>query len=149
MKTYSEEEFRDAGIDFSVVEQAILSSKAGVLRGLHFQDDLKQSKLLTCLEGELWGVAVDVDKNSSLYGKWISFEMQYATTVFIPGKYALGTLALKDSMLHIAYGDKYKPERADGIRWDDSDLSIDWPLDGKPIVAERDMGLKSFRELMI
>ena len=141
IKVFSSEEYRENGIVFSPFEEAFVHSKKGTLRGIHYQKYIPQPKLLRLISGYAWTVLVDIDKKSPSYQQWIEVDINDRTTLYIPGMCALGTLALKDTVMHIMYGEKFIDEYSAGIRWNDKTLSVNWPLDkigGTPIVSDKD-----------
>ncbi|MCI8392180.1 MAG: dTDP-4-keto-6-deoxy-D-glucose epimerase [Roseburia sp.] len=146
-KFYAHKEFQDNHIQYIPVEEAIINSRQGVLRGLHFQSTMKQSKLITGIFGNVQLVIVDVERLSSNFGHWISIELKSEMNVYIPGHYAVGTYAIDDMAIHMGYGERFMAEFSGGIRWDDPDIGIEWSTN-HPIVAEKDLNLPGFNEYM-
>ena len=138
-KCFSEEQFSEIGVEFAPVEEAFIVSEQGVLRGMHFQRDYLQSKMITCVEGSVQVVVVDVDRKNKTFGKWLSFDLSQYNGLFIPGHYAIGSLAKEKAILYIGYGSYDNPNMKSGIRWDDPDVGIKWSISGSPIVSEKDM----------
>ena len=153
MKTYEKEIFREHGIVLENAEDMTSYSKKGVLRGLHFQTQYSQDKLVRVLLGEAWDVAVDLRKDSKTFGMWRGFYLSDKNKlgVYIPSGFAHGVLALTDEVL-FSYrcGKPYHPEYDTGIRWDDGTLQVEWPLDkvDQLIVSEKDKNLQSFQEFL-
>lgn len=148
VKDYSQKLFKEKGIEFEPVETLCIYSNCNVLRGLHFQRGKGQAKLLRCVSGLIWAVAVDLRCESPTCGKWIGEELTPEKELFIPEWFALGTYALRDSILECKCGEKFYAEYDDGIRWDDGELNISWPIKinfGEPIISDRDKGLPSFQ----
>lgn len=148
IKDYSQKVFAEKGIKFEPAETLCLYSHSNVLRGLHVQREKGQSKLIRCVTGLIWAVAVDLRYNSSSFGKWIGEELSPGKELFIPQRFALGTYALQDSVLECMCGEPFCEEYDDGIRWDDRDLNISWPIKSdmeRPIVSDKDRNLLSFR----
>jgi dTDP-4-dehydrorhamnose 3,5-epimerase len=141
-RIFCEEELRSAGIQFRVV-QANLSSNAAArtLRGLHYQrPPFGEPKIVSCLRGRIWDVAVDLREESPTYRKWHGVELAPETgnALLMPEGVAHGFLTLEpDSEIHYLMGAAYVPEAASGVRWDDPALAIEWP--GEPdTISERD-----------
>ena len=85
LKTYACEAFSSAGINMVPAEEAVIRSRKGVLRGLHYQECPPQGKIISCLEGIIWTAILDTDTNSRSFGKWISYELCPGSAVYIPG----------------------------------------------------------------
>lgn len=147
VKVFSEEIFKENGICFQPREMLTIKSKKGVLRGLHFQRIKEQAKLIHCISGKLWCVVADIRKECATFGQWISVDLNEGMEVYISEGCAIGTLALEDSCMICAYNEKYYAEYDDGIRWDDPDIGVEWPLEqigGIPIISRKDQMLGSF-----
>lgn len=150
VKDFSEEVFIENGICFQPREILTIRSKKGVLRGLHFQRMKEQAKLIRCIGGRLWCVVVDISRNRATFGQWIPVDINEGMEIYVPGDCAVGTLALEDSLMVCTCDEKYYREYDDGIRWDDMDIGVEWPLDqigGAPILSEKDKKLGSFSRL--
>ncbi len=124
------------------------SKSAGVLRGLHFQRPPHvQAKLVRVVRGAVFDVAVDLRAGSPTYGRWEGFELtaDNGRQLFVPEGLAHGFVTLvDDTVVSYKTSDFYAPECEGGLRWNDPDLAIDWPLKGRePIVSEKD-GLLPF-----
>ncbi len=129
METYSESEFKAAGLDYTFVQDNQSKSKRGVLRGLHFQKAHPQAKLVRVLDGEVLDVAVDVRKNSKTYGKWVGVKLSADNKkqFMIPRGFAHGFLVLSETAVFTyKCDDFYHPEDEGGIMWNDPDIGIDW-----------------------
>lgn len=150
VKAYSREMLLEHGIDFIPEESLHITSKAGVLRGLHFQRIKPQSKLVCCVYGRIWCVLVDIQKDSQTLGKWICEELtgESGKAIYVPAGCAFGSLALEDSLISCQCGERFYAEYDSGIRWDDPELKIQWPMDNVPIVSEKDKKLKNLREFI-
>ena len=153
-KYFEADIFKEHGIRMNVHECCESRSTAGVIRGLHFQRRHWQDKLVRCLSGELFDVAVDLRKGSPTFGKWEGFFLspENQKLVYIPVGFAHGFLALKPNTI-ISYlcGDRYDPESDGGIRWNDPDLGVDWPMETvgtELIVSEKDGNLPFLREVV-
>lgn len=147
IKDYSYEVFFENGVLFQPMETLYINSKKNVLRGLHFQRVKGQSKLIRCIYGSVWAVIVDINKNSPTLGKWLSLELtsDKCDEIYIPGEFAVGTLALEDAEIVCKCGEKFYAEYSDGIFWNDPKLRITWPINDIPILSEKDAALQSFQ----
>ncbi len=148
IKDFSEEVFRENGICFQPKEILTFKSKKGVLRGIHFQRTRGQAKLIRCIDGRVWCVVVDIRRESETFGQWVPVDINEGLEVYVPGDCAVGTLALEDSLMLCTCDEKYYGEYDDGIRWDDEEFGIEWPLgriSGVPIMSEKDKRLDSFK----
>ena len=151
MKTYERRIFEEHGIFLENAEDMISYQKKGVLRGMHFQTEHSQDKLIRVLHGEVWDVAVDLRNGSKTYGEWrgVYLSEENKLAVYIPQGFAHGFLALTDDVI-FSYrcGQLYYPKVDTGIIWNDETLNIDWPIDKVEtlIISERDKKLQSFAE---
>lgn len=150
-ETYHYGNFKKAGLDMLFVQDNESKSKKGVLRGLHFQTEFSQGKLIRVLEGELFDVAVDLRKNSKSFGKWVSVVLSSYNNkmLYIPEGFAHGFLVLSDKA-RISYKctQFYYKEYESGIAWNDKELNIDWPINliDNVILSDKDLKLQSFEE---
>jgi dTDP-4-dehydrorhamnose 3,5-epimerase len=129
-----------------------LSRAAGVLRGLHFQcPPHAQAKLVRCVSGRIWDVAVDLRTGSPTYGKWAGAELnaENGFEIFIPVGFAHGFLTLEpDSEVEYKVSDYYAPRCEGGLIWNDPDVAAKWPhLAGSPILSAKDAVLPRLAEL--
>ncbi len=141
METYKESDFKAAGLDYNFVQDNQSKSKAGVLRGLHFQKTYPQAKLVRVLEGEVFDVAVDLRKNSPTYGKWVGviLSAEKGNMFMIPRGFAHGFVVLSETATFCYKCDElYHPEDEGGIMWNDPEIGIVWPYDGEPLLSEKD-----------
>lgn len=134
METYKQSDFVAGGIGCAFVQDNQSSSTRGVLRGLHFQIDHPQSKLVRVVSGKVFDVAVDLRKDSATYGKWegVVLSAENKRQFFIPRGFAHGFLVLSDSA-EFCYkcDDVYHPGDEGGLMWNDPKIGIEWPaLDG-------------------
>lgn len=134
METYKQSDFVAGGIGCVFVQDNQSSSTRGVLRGLHFQIDHPQSKLVRVVSGKVFDVAVDLRKDSATYGKWegVVLSAENKRQFFIPRGFAHGFLVLSDSA-EFCYkcDDVYHPGDEGGLMWNDPKIGIEWPaLDG-------------------
>ena len=152
METYNENDFINEGINIKFVQDNQSSSKFGVLRGLHFQKNYPQSKLVRVLNGEVFDVAVDLRKNSKTYGKWVGCILSDINKkqLLIPKGFAHGFLVLSD-YAEFAYkcDEFYHPEDEGGIFWDDPNISIDWPIKDNIILSDKDKNNPFLKEAKI
>lgn len=151
LKDYSKEVFEQNGIKYDLKEVFYTNSQKGVIRALHFQRVRQQPKLIRCIWGKVFDVAVDLRRDSQTYKQWVGFELseENRTEILIPAGCAHGYLVLEKSVVSYKCSEKFYQEYDDGIMWDDPDLNIDWPLElvnNQVIVAEKDKHLQSFRE---
>lgn len=151
IKDYSEKNFLDNGIEFVPKETLYISSQKKVLRGLHFQRIKGQAKLIRCIIGSIFGVVVDLRLESPTLGRWISYELDQKRReeLFIPDGCAFGSLALEDALIVCKCGENYYKEYDDGIKWNDTDLNIRWPIKDNLIISPKDRKLQSFRSYLM
>lgn len=126
------------------------TARRGTLRGLHFQHDpAPEIKLIQCLTGRILDVIVDLRKGSVTYGKWLSFELSEENhrMLYVPGGFAHGFQCLEDDC-RVSYmmSESYIPGLAGGVRWNDPDLAVAWPIPD-PHVSQRDTELPLLSEL--
>lgn len=137
METYKQPDFAAGGIDTVFVQDNQSFSTRGVLRGLHYQINYPQAKLVRVLQGEVFDVAVDLRKGSPTYGKWegVTLSEDNHRQFFIPRGFAHGFVVLSDTAL-FAYkcDDVYHPDDEGGIAFDDPDVNVAWPDAGVPLV---------------
>ena len=129
------------GISTPFVQDNHSLSAKGVLRGLHYQIRQAQGKLMHVVAGEVFDVAVDLRRASPTFGQWCgnNLSAENKRQVWIPPGFAHGFLVLSASAEFLyKTTDYYAPEHERCIRWDDPQLSIQWPLDGTPLVAAKD-----------
>lgn len=150
METYHAGEFKEAGLDFTFIQDNQSKSKKGVLRGLHFQYTKPQGKLVRVIKGEVFDVAVDLRKNSPTYGKWegVVLSEENKKQFYVPEGFAHGFLVLSDEA-EFTYKctDFYDPDDEGGILWNDEDINIPWPMDEDEIIlSDKDKTLKTLKE---
>ena len=140
MESYHVEKFKLAGIDSTFVQDNHAKSVKDTLRGLHFQVNFPQAKLLRCLKGKVFDVAVDLRKDSTYYGQWVGEELSEDNKcqLFMPAGFAHGYYVLSETA-EITYkcSEIYHPQDVHGLRWNDPDIDINWPGDN-PILSEKD-----------
>lgn len=149
-KIFERDIYKEAGIGFSLTESFVSASSKNVIRGLHFQTENPQAKLVSVLHGKVWDVIVDLRWNSISYKKWEAVELsrQNHKALYVPRGFAHGFAALEEDTVMLYQCDgKYSKETDTGIRFDDPDIDIIWPIDlSVAIHSKRDMELMSFRD---
>ncbi|PTU74284.1 dTDP-4-dehydrorhamnose 3,5-epimerase [Pseudomonas mangrovi] len=129
------------GRDSPFVQDNHSLSRRGVLRGLHFQLQQPQGKLVRVLRGEIFDVAVDLRQGSASFGRWTAARLsaENRQQMWIPEGFAHGFLTLSEEA-EVLYKttDFYAPEHERSLRWDDPQLAIDWPLQGPPLLSAKD-----------
>jgi len=154
METYNYRDYQAAGIDMEFVQDNQSSSQKGVLRGLHFQMNHPQDKLVRVISGEVFDVAVDLRKGSATYGKWygVLLSEENKKQFFIPKNFAHGFLVLSDSAEFVyKCTDFYHPGDEGGLAWNDTNIGIQWPVpEGMElIISEKDQKWGSIVNLRI
>ena len=154
METYSKRDFEEIGINSEFVQDNHSKSTKGVLRGLHFQKEYPQSKLVRVVKGEVYDVAVDLRKDSKTYGKYYGVVLSEENKLqfFIPKGFAHGFLVLsEEAEFTYKCDDIYNHEAEGGLKFDDPDVGIEWPMgDLKKedlITSEKDAKWPSLQEL--
>ena len=145
-EVYSESKYKEQGVPARFVQDNHSISEKGVLRGLHYQVNPGQGKLVRVVRGEVFDVAVDIRKGSPTYGKWWGLSLSEANNLqlYVPVGFAHGFCVLSDSA-EVLYkcSDYYSPQNERGIIWNDPDLAIDWPIEN-PMLSEKDIEYPSF-----
>lgn len=147
-ENYNEGTFRKYNLPVNFVQDNFSRSKKGVVRGLHVQlAPHGQLKYVRTLVGSILDVAIDLRNGSETFGEVFSMILpgNTANALIIPAGFAHGFAALEDSVFHYKCTGMYHPTSETGIRWNDSDLAIDWKVED-PIVSEKDKKLPTFRE---
>ncbi len=132
METYNYQDFKEAGIDQVFVQDNQSASKKGVLRGLHFQINYPQDKLVRVIRGEVFDVAVDLREGSATFGQWFGARLseENKKMFFIPKGFAHGFLVLSDyAEFTYKCTDFYHPNDEGGILWNDPKIGIEWPIE--------------------
>ena len=143
IETYKKSEFFENGITVDFNQDNHSKSVKGVLRGLHYQKaPYAQAKLVRCVRGRIYDVAVDIRPESATFGKYVKVELSEENKhmLFIPEGFAHGFVVLSDEaeLLYKASGE-YNPAADSGILWNDPDINIDWEIDFEPILSEKDI----------
>lgn len=149
LETYSEQRYADAGIKQTFVQDNHSRSQKGVLRGLHYQLNFPQGKLVSVTRGEVLDVAVDIRVGSPTFGQWYGAVLndENHRQLYIPPKFAHGFVVLSDIADFIyKCTEYYHPEDDKGLLWNDSAIAIDWQIDS-PKLSEKDQHNKTLEEL--
>ena len=152
METFRESYFRARGVELSFVQDNQSRSTRGTLRGMHYQHEFPQGKLVRVLAGVVYDVAVDLRKGSESFGQWVG---EYLTAenhkqLWVPPGFAHGFYVLSESAdLTYKCTNYYHPEDECCLRWDDSDIAIQWPLlDEKPLLSVKDLAARPLKETL-
>ncbi len=150
-ESYNQKRFDEAvGRPVKFVQDNHSRSVRGVLRGLHYQlPPHAQGKLVRVTAGEVFDVAVDIRKNSPTFGQWVgeTLSAENKRQLWIPPGFAHAFLVTSDvAEFQYKCTDFYSPDCEASIRWDDAELGIDWPVEGKPLVSAKDGQAPSFRD---
>ena len=142
-ETYSARDFAEAGIPNVFVQDNQSKSTRGVLRGLHFQKEYSQAKLVRVIRGEVFDVAVDLRPQSATYGMWfgVTLSADNMKQFFIPKHFAHGFLVLSEEAEFVyKCDDFYHPEDEGGLMWNDPDVGIEWPVapDMQLLLSDKD-----------
>lgn len=149
---FNEQKFEQlTGMNGHFVQDNVSKSSYGVLRGLHLQKgDMAQAKLVSCLEGRVWDVAVDLREDSPTFGQWFGVELSAENRLqfYIPRGFAHGFSVLSPTAVFAYKCDNfYNKESEGGIIWNDAELGIDWKLPMSDIIlSEKDKVQKTFKE---
>ena len=149
LETFHEKKYREGGVPWSFVQDNHSRSVRRTLRGLHAQRSRPQGKLVRALSGEIWDVAVDLRPGSSTFGRWVSATLsgENFRQIFVPPGFAHGFCVLSETA-EVEYKCTDFYDRGDeiGVRWDDPDLAIRWPL-ADPLLSAKDAALPTLAEL--
>ena len=143
METYNQNDFKEAGLNMTFVQDNQSMSVKGVLRGLHFQKQYPQGKLVRAVRGTVFDVAVDLRSDSKTYGKWfgVTLSAENKKQFYIPEGFAHGFLVLSDEA-EFAYKctDFYHPGDEGGLLWSDPEIGVDWPIEPgmELIISDKD-----------
>jgi dTDP-4-dehydrorhamnose 3,5-epimerase len=150
-ESFNAKAFEDAtGLNTQFVQDNHSRSAKGVLRGLHYQIEHAQGKLVRVTSGEVLDIAVDIRRSSPTFGKWVGVKLSAENfrQLWVPPGFAHGFVVLSDYAEFLyKTTDYYTPAAERCIRWDDPDLGIDWELDGKqPKMSAKDQNAKTLKE---
>jgi len=142
-ESFNAKEFaRETGMDVAFVQDNHSRSAKGVLRGLHYQIQHPQGKLVRVVAGEVFDVAVDIRRSSPTFGKWVGVYLSANNKrqLWVPPGFAHGFYVVSDSAEFLyKTTDYWHPEHERSLLWNDSALGIEWPLDGQPQIAAKDV----------
>lgn len=148
-ETFQAERYKAAGIDVDFVQDNRSRSTQGVLRGLHFQKNKPQGKLVTVTDGEVFDVAVDLRPNSKTFGQYESVILTGKNKLqfYVPSGFAHGFCVLSDTAdFQYKCTDYYDPLDEGGLLWNDTDLQIAWPI-SKPLLSDKDKTQPTLNEI--
>lgn len=150
-ESYNLNDFKEEGLDMVFVQDNQSKSSKGVIRGLHYQKQFPQGKLVRCIRGRVWDVAVDLRKSSKTFGKWHGVELteDNKKMFYIPEGFAHGFVVLSD-IAEFAYKctDFYHPGDEGGIIWNDPEINVNWPIEEgmELIFSEKDKNWKGLKD---
>lgn len=149
-RSWDKQEFESNGLDSNLSQCNIsFNKKKGTIRGMHFQrKPYEEAKLIHCVKGSIFDVIIDLRKDSDGFKKWISIELneQNYRMLYVPEGFAHGFQTLEDNTeVFYQMTQCYMPEFAEGIRWNDTQFNIDWPIKF-PILSEKDKGYSDFKD---
>ena len=149
LESFREDAWAEQGVAGPFVQENHSRSSKGTLRGLHFQTSPGQAKLVRCVRGVIWDVAVDLRRDSPTYKRWDGYELSDSNhrQLFVPVGFGHGFCVLSD-VADVAYKltSTYDPETEAGIRWDDPDVAVQWPMTD-PQLSERDKNAPTLAEI--
>jgi len=148
METYHQKEFAAGGIGRAFIQDNQSMSARGTLRGLHYQVQRPQGKLIRVIYGEVFDVSVDIRRSSPHFGRWFGIRLssENKTAVYVPPDFAHGFCVLSErAEFFYKCTDFYAPEFERAIRWDDPDLAIAWPTKD-PVLSEKDAAAPYLRD---
>lgn len=149
LESFNEFNYKELGINFNFVQDNHSRSSKGVLRGLHFQKNNPQGKLVRVVKGEVFDVAVDLRKSSSTFGQWeaVTLTEKNKTQFWVPPGFAHGFLVLsKTADFEYKCTDYYDPVDEHSLLWSDPYLNIPWPI-ANPNLSEKDANAQKFTDL--
>ena len=148
---WQEERYRKAGIEEDFVQLNLSGSERGVLRGLHYQEPNPQGKLVTCLQGEVLDVVVDIRRGAPTFGKWWSeiLSAENHRQLYVPPGFAHGFVVRSDFALFAYLVTAYYDASADrAIAWNDPELGVDWGVQ-EPSLSGKDLAAPSFKDAVL
>ena len=152
-ESFNERRFRDIlGRDIAFVQENQSDSRKNVLRGLHYQIQRPQGKLVRVIQGAVFDVAVDLRKSSATFGQWVGeiLSAENKRQMWVPEGFAHGFLVLSDTAECIyKTTDYWAPEFEQNLVWNDATISVQWPLQGDPVLSEKDRQAKALQEVGI
>jgi dTDP-4-dehydrorhamnose 3,5-epimerase len=149
VETWRAGAWRELGVDVDFVQHNHSRSVGGTLRGLHFQTSPGQAKLVRCIRGEIFDVAVDLRRDSPGFGRWEGHRLddERHRQLFVPAGFAHGFCVLSEEA-DVSYqlSSLYDPATEAGIAWDDPEVGVEWPV-SEPLLSERDRGAPRLAEI--
>lgn len=154
VERYNRKSFVNAGIEDDFVQDNFSYSLPMVVRGLHFQNNPSQVKLVGCSRGRIWDVAVDIRKNSPTFGKYFGIELneENGKLLYIPAGFAHGFCVLGDKSADVNYkvNNFFSKEGDAGIAYNDEDIAIEWPIDSsQAIISPKDLALPKLKDIFL
>jgi len=149
LENFHAERYAKSGITDPFVQDNHSHSTQGVLRGLHFQRQHPQGKLVYLTSGTVFDVAVDIRKKSPTFGQWVGVTLVAEThqQFYVPAGFAHGFCVISEEAdFHYKCTDYYHPEDEGGIRWDDPEIGIEWPL-AQPILSQKDANAPFLKDI--
>ncbi len=149
LETYNRREFEKVGINLDFVQDNLSRSVKGTVRGLHYQINHPQDKLVRAVSGEIFDVAVDIRRDSPTFGQWEGcfLSAENKRQFFIPVGFAHGFCVVSDSAdFMYKCSNFYSPKDERGILWNDLDIGVEWPLDREPVLSKRDLANPTLKE---
>ena len=149
VETYRGDLWHELGVDVDFVQYNHSRSSRGTLRGLHFQTEPGQAKLVRCSSGRIFDVAVDLRRDSPTFGQWEGHELddQAHRQLLIPIGFGHGFCVLSDTAdVDYQLSSYYDPATESGIAWDDPEVGVEWPID-EPLLSERDKAAPKLAEV--
>ena len=141
-ESFNQRDFADkTGVELAFVQDNHSKSAQGVLRGLHYQIQHPQGKLVRVVQGQVFDVAVDLRESSATFGQWVGvyLDAQKHQQLWVPPGFAHGFVVLSETAEFLyKTTDYWYPEHERSLRWDDPTLGIDWPMKGQPVLAAKD-----------
>ena len=150
LETFSAQRYAEAGIPDTFIQDNWSHSCRGTLRGLHFQIKHPQGKLVHVMQGEIFDVAVDVRQDSPTFGNWVGVTLsaENKRQLWVPPGFAHGFAVLSETADFVyKCTDIYAPEFERTLQWNDETIGVNWPIDGEPILSDKDRNGTMFDEL--
>ena len=148
-KYFDKDVFIQKGLASEFCESAEIMSCKGTLRGLHYQKNPSQARLIQIISGKIFNVSLDLDPVSPTFGKYECCRLSCGTAIYVPENFANGFLAMEDNTLIVChFSKKFYAEGSSGILFNDAELNIPWPLDAIStlIISEKDKMFKTFNQ---
>lgn len=148
LETFRQSCYHDIGIEDVFVQDNVSYSKRGTIRGMHFQSEPGQAKLITVLKGKIFDAFVDIRPDSETFGEWsyVYLDDEQCAQLFLPIGFAHGFCCVsEDALVSYKVSNEYNAKTEKGFRFDDPDIGIKWPL-VNPIISGRDLAAPSFKE---